>query len=97
MKKNRDDHGETDRSFGSSDGDGKNRDHDAGRRRRLRSEPPKRDEIQIRRREHHLDPDEDKDRVTPAERGEQSDAKQSGKTTSNIDNVGISSSPPSRE
>src|SRR5712692_4031298 len=97
MTINRDDHGETDRGFGSSDGDGENCDHDAGRLCRLRSEPPKRDEIQIRRREHHLDPDEDKDRVTPAERGEQSDAKQAAETTSNIDNVGISSSPPSQE
>ena len=43
-----------------------------------RTETPERDEIQVRGGEHHLDADEDEDRVTPAQRGEQSDAEQGG-------------------
>src|SRR5205814_9579858 len=37
---------------------------------------PKRDEIQIRRREHHLNPDENENGVTPAQGREQADRKQ---------------------
>ena len=37
---------------------------------------PERDEIQIRRGEHHLDSDEDENSVTPAEGCEKADGKQ---------------------
>jgi len=71
-----DNHGETDRGFGGGDGDGEDRNHYAGRLRRLRCESPKCDEVDVRRGQHHLDPDQNENGVTPAERGEQSDAKQ---------------------
>src|SRR5207237_7172886 len=68
--------GETDRSCGGGDGDREDRDHDADRLCRLWSEPPKRDEVDVCRGQHHLDPDQNENGVTPAERCEQSDAKQ---------------------
>ena len=42
----------------------KDRDHYPGGLLRLRAETPERDEIQIRCREHHLDADQDENRVT---------------------------------
>src|ERR1043166_5256672 len=44
---------------------------------RWRSKTPERDKIQVRSGEHHLDPEQDKNRVTPAEDGEHADRKQS--------------------
>lgn len=76
MAVNGDDEREADGRFGGGDGDGKDRDHHAGRLLRLRTEAPERNEIQIRRCQHHLDTDENENSVTPAERGEQSDAEQ---------------------
>jgi hypothetical protein len=43
---------------------------------RRRSETPERDEIQVRSREHHLNPDQDENRVPPTEGGKQADGKQ---------------------
>src|SRR6266403_6281341 len=74
-----DNHGETDRGLRSGDGDGEDRDHHAGRLRRLRSKSPKRDEIDVRRGQHHLDPDQNENRVTTAQRSEKPDAKQCGR------------------
>src|SRR6266853_5061256 len=37
---------------------------------------PKRDEIQVRRRQHHLNPDQNENGVTPAQGREQADRKQ---------------------
>ena len=41
---------------------------------RFGTEPPKRDEIQIRCCKHHLNADQNENRMAPAERGEQADA-----------------------
>lgn len=76
MTVNGDDEREADGSFRGGDGDGKNCDHHAGGWPRLRSETPERDEIQIRCREHQLDPNQNENGVTPAKRGEQTDAEQ---------------------
>src|SRR6266480_2647937 len=43
---------------------------------RRRSKAPERDKIQVRSREHHLNPDQDKNRVTPAQGRKQADGKQ---------------------
>ena len=43
---------------------------------RWRSETPERDEIQVRRGKHHLDPDQDENRVTSAKGRKQADGKQ---------------------
>src|SRR5205823_9626427 len=67
---------ESDSRFGGGDCDGKNRDDHAGRLRWFRTETPESDEVYVCGREHQLDPDQDENRVTPAERGEQTDGKQ---------------------
>src|SRR5437867_1138746 len=71
-----DNHRQSYSGFGGGDRDGKDCDHHAGRRMRWRSETPERNEIQIRRREHHLDPDENENGVTATQRGEKPDGKQ---------------------
>jgi hypothetical protein len=40
------------------------------------TEPPERNEIQVRCCEHHLDADQNENGMAPAERGEQADAEQ---------------------
>src|SRR3954471_16231723 len=70
-----DNKGEADRCFGRSDRDREDGDHHAGWILLHRSEPPESNEIQIRCREHELDPDQDKNRVAPAEGGEETDRK----------------------
>src|SRR5439155_25451653 len=64
------------RGFGSGDRDRENCEHHAGWLMRLRSETPECDEIQIRRGQHQLDADEDKNRVPPAQRRQEPDGKQ---------------------
>src|SRR3954453_15458152 len=66
----------TNRGFGGSDGDGKNRDHDSGRLRWRRTKSPERDEVDVRGGEHHFDANQNEDPVTAAERGKQSDGKE---------------------
>src|SRR5215211_3030181 len=66
---NGDDEGESDGSFGGSDRDGENRHQHAGGRLWLRTKAPKCDKVQVRGGQHHLDANQDKDGVTPAERG----------------------------
>src|SRR5262249_41948925 len=73
---NGDDHCQSNSGFSGGDRDGEDYDHHAGRGVRWRSKMPERDEIQIRRGEHHLDSDEDENGVTPAECCEQTDGKQ---------------------
>src|SRR6266446_2741067 len=65
-----------DSGFGGGDGDGENRDHHAGGFVRLGAEAPEGDKIQIRRGEHHLDADQNKNGVAPAQGCKQPDAKQ---------------------
>src|SRR5437764_2431930 len=73
MAIDRDHEREADSRFRCGNRDGKNRDHDSGGILRGRPETPKRDEIQIRSREHQLDADENEDGVLAAERREQTD------------------------
>ena len=56
---------EPDGGFRGRDRDREDRDHHARRRRRLRAKTPEGDEIQSRCREHHLDADENENRVPP--------------------------------
>src|SRR4030095_10084705 len=65
---------ETNSCFGGGDGDRKNCDHYPGGLMWFRTEPPERDEIQVRGCKHHLDADQDENRMPPAERSEQPDA-----------------------
>src|SRR3977135_235075 len=74
-----DDERETDCGFRRGNGDGKDGDHHAGRILRRRPKPPESDEVQIRGRQHELDPDEDEDGVAPAERREQPDREKRGR------------------
>src|ERR1700681_380799 len=78
MAVNGDDERESDGRFGGGDGDGENRDHDADWLLRCRTEAPERDKIQIRCRQHQLNADQNKNGMTSAERGEQSDAEERG-------------------
>ena len=80
MTIDRDDERQPDGGFRGRDRDRENRDHHAGGCRGLRIETPEGDEIQVRRRQHHLDADENENRVTPAERREQADAENSEET-----------------
>src|SRR5204862_5093300 len=57
MPVNGNNHREANSGLGCRYGDGKDCDHHPGWRMRRRSKAPKRDEIQVRRGEHHLDPD----------------------------------------
>ena len=59
--------------------DRENRDHHAGGILRLGAETPESDEVQIRSREHELDPDENKNRVPPAQRREQANREKRGR------------------
>jgi hypothetical protein len=59
--------------FGCGDGDGKKGDHHADGLFRLRVKTPERDKIQVRCGQHHLNADEDENRVTPAQCSEQAD------------------------
>src|SRR5262249_55578395 len=72
---NRNDHGETDGGFSSGNGDGENRDHHAERLRGFWSKPPKRNEVDVRGGEHHLDSDQNENGVATAERRKQADGK----------------------
>src|SRR6202171_6719362 len=76
MAVNGDDEGEADGCLRRGDGDGKNRDHHTGGLLRLRTKTPEGNEVQVGRGQHHLDADQNKNGVAPAERGEQSDAEQ---------------------
>src|ERR1051325_12044881 len=75
---NGDDHRQTNRGFGSGDRDGEDCKHYASRLVRLRSETPECDEIQVRRGQHQLDADENKNCVTSTQGGEESDGKKCG-------------------
>src|SRR5262249_4227216 len=78
MPVNGNNHCEANRGLTGRDGDRKDRDHHSGWGMRLRSETPERNKIQVRRGEHHLDPDEDENRMSPAQCSEQADAKKGG-------------------
>src|SRR5205085_8553773 len=73
MAIDRDHERETDGRFRCGDRDGKDSDHDPGGILRDRPETPKRDEIEVRSREHQLDADENEDGVLATERREQTD------------------------
>src|SRR5437667_708060 len=73
---NGDDHCQANSGFGGGDRDGKDCEHHAGWRLMPRTKTPERDEIQVRRGKHQLDADQDENRVTPAQCGEQADGKQ---------------------
>src|SRR5262249_38817620 len=76
MAVNGDNHRETNTRLGCRYGDRKDCDHHAGWWVRWRSETPERNEIQVRRSEHHLDADQNENGGTPAERCEQAYGKQ---------------------
>ena len=82
---------ETDCRFGGGNGDRENRDHNTGRWLRLRAEAPERDEIEVCRGEHHLDPDQNKDGVTTTQGRKQPRRKQGGRN--NEERLGASVSP----
>src|SRR5258705_13486479 len=73
MLVNRNNHREANSGLGCRDGDGKDCDHHPGWRMRWRRETPECDKIQVRSREHHLNPDQNENRVTPTEGREQTD------------------------
>ena len=75
----RDNEREANRRFSRRDGDRKNRHDHASWMMRLAPESPERDEIQVRCREHHLDPDQNENGVSPTQRGEEADREQSGR------------------
>jgi hypothetical protein len=85
MAINGDDHRQTNRGLGSGDRDGEDGEHHAGWLVRLRSETPECDEIQIRRGQHQLNTDEDKNRVTSTKRSEEASGKYRGRN----DNEGL--------
>src|SRR5262249_42013744 len=76
MTVNIDNQCDADSGFSGRDRNGKDCDHHAGWWMRWRSETPERNEIQVRRSEHHLDADQNENGVTPAERCEQAYGKQ---------------------
>src|SRR5678815_5411418 len=76
MPVNGNNHREANSGLGCRDGDGKDCDHHPGWWMRRRSETPECDKIQVRRCEHHLDPDQDKNCMTPTEGRKQADGKQ---------------------
>src|SRR5438270_4629669 len=78
MAIDRDHEREADGRFRCGNRDGKNRDHDSGGILRSRAETPKRDEIEIRSREHQLDADENEDGVPATERREQANGAKRG-------------------
>src|SRR5580765_5421685 len=75
MPINGNDHCEANRSLCRRNRDGKDGDHHSGWRMRRRSETPERDKIQVRSSEHHLNPDQNENRVPPAEGRKQADGK----------------------
>src|SRR5205809_6490763 len=67
---------ETNRRFRGSDGDCENCNHDSRWLRWRGGESPERDEVDVCGGEHHFDTDQNENRVTTAERSEQSDGEQ---------------------
>src|SRR2546423_602899 len=76
MTVNRQDKREADSGLGGGDRNGKDRNHDANWSFGDGAEAPEGHEVQVRRGEHQLNANENEDGVTPAERREQTDAKQ---------------------
>jgi hypothetical protein len=75
---NGNDQRESDSGFGCGDGDGENCDHYPSGLVWFGAETPEGDEVEICCREHDLDADQDENGVTPAQCGQQSNAKQRG-------------------
>ena len=99
---NGDDQRKPDRGFRRGNGDRKDCDDYPGGLIRFGTEPPERNEIQVRCCEHHLDADQNENRMPPAERGEQTDAeKRCGYDEEDLECMGqslpfLTAFPPSR-